>query len=50
MAAIEVIDPFKGKKYSDTNPKGAPVPTHPLLKIAGTGKATWDAQLERWVV
>lgn len=40
----------KGKKYSDINPKGAPRPTHPLLAVAGTGTARWDAQLERWVV
>lgn len=39
-----------GKTYSGFNPKGAPVPTHPLLKIAGTGKAHWDAHQERWVV
>lgn len=40
----------KGKKYSELHPNGAPRPTHPLLKVAGTGKARWDAQLERWVV
>lgn len=50
MNTIEVTDPYKGKKYSDINPKGAPRPTHPLLKVAGTGHASWDAQLERWVV
>lgn len=47
---IEVKDPFKGRTYSDIHPKGAPVPTHPLRKIAGTGSAKWDAQLERYVV
>lgn len=47
---MEVVDPFKGKKYSQINPKGAPRPTHPLLKVAGTGQAVWDAQLERYVV
>lgn len=46
----EVVDPYKGKTYSQINPKGAPRPTHPLLKVAGTGHASWDAQLERWVV
>lgn len=50
MAAIEIVDPYKGKKYSDIHPEGAPRPTHPLLKVAGTGKAWWDAHLERYVV
>lgn len=50
MAAFDVVDPFKGIKYSESCPQGAPRPTHPLMKIAGTGKASWDAQLERWVV
>jgi hypothetical protein len=50
MAEITVIDPYKGKKYSDIHPKGAPFPTHPLKKVAGTGKASWDAQQERYVV
>jgi hypothetical protein len=50
MSVIEVIDPYKGKKYSDINPKGAPRPTHPLMRVAGTGRASWDSQLERWVV
>lgn len=39
-----------GKTYSQFNPKGAVRPTHPLLKVAGTGKASWDPQLERWVI
>ena len=46
----EAIDPFKGKKYSDIYPKGEPRPTHPLLKVAGTGKASWDSELGRFVV
>lgn len=50
MAEIIVNDPYKGKKYSDIHPKGAPFPTHPLKKVAGTGKASWDAQQERYVV
>jgi len=47
---IEVKDPFRGKKYSDINPKGEPRPTHPLMKVAGTGKAEWSPELGRWVV
>lgn len=47
---IEVKDPYKGKTYSQVHPKGAPFPTHPLRKVAGTGKAVWDAQLERYVI
>lgn len=46
----EVQDPFKGKKYSDIYPKGEPRPTHPLLKMAGTGKAVWDSEIARFVV
>lgn len=46
----EVVDPYKGKTYSMINPKGAPNPTHPMIPVPGTGKASWDAQIERWVV
>lgn len=46
----EIVDPYKGKKYSDIHPKGAPNPTHPMIQVPGTGQASWDAQLERWVV
>ena len=47
---IEVKDPYKGIPYSVSHPKGAPHPTHPLKRVSGTGKAVWDAQLERYVV
>lgn len=47
---IEIKDPFKGKTYSMIYPKGEPRPTHPLLKIAGTGKAEWSPELGRYVV
>jgi hypothetical protein len=49
---IEVTDPFKGKKYSETTMARlmSKFPTHPLLKVAGTGKASWDPELERYVV
>lgn len=40
----------KGLKYSDINPSGAPRPTHPLLKVAGTGKAWWNPDNERYAV
>lgn len=50
MAEITITDPFKGKKYSDIYPQGEPKPTHPLLKIAGTGKATWEPEIGRFVV
>lgn len=39
-----------GKTYSQFNPVGAPRPTHPVLQIAGTGKAVWLPDNERWVV
>lgn len=39
-----------GKTYSQFNPKGQISPTHPLLKIAGTGQAVWNPDNERWVV
>lgn len=47
---MDVVDPFKGKKYSDIYPQGESRPTHPLLKVAGTGKAVWDREIARWVV
>lgn len=56
MAAFEVKDPYQGKKYSDiitmneTNVKLYRENPHPLKKIAGTAKASWDATISRWVV
>jgi hypothetical protein len=50
MTTPEIDWTRHGRKYSDFNPRGVLVPTHPVLPIAGTGKASWDAQLERWVV
>lgn len=51
----EVTDPYKGMKYSDIielpQNKGlyreAP---HPVIKVPGTGQASWDATIARWVV
>lgn len=54
---IEVKDPFKGMAYSaildslsgDRRKSYRETP-HPLRKIAGTGKASWDAEIGRFVV
>lgn len=50
MNIIEVKDPFKGLKYSDIRPQGEPRPTHPMIKVPGTGKASWNSDIARWVV
>lgn len=53
---IEIKDPYKGLKYSevidlneDNRRKYREAP-HPLRAIAGTGRASWDASIGRWVV
>jgi hypothetical protein len=51
MAEIQVVDPFKGKKYSVTYMSEMDKnPTHPMIKVPGTGKASWDRTIGRWVV
>lgn len=53
----EVIDPFRGKKYSeileglsgDARKAYTQVP-HPLISVPGTGAARWDGTIGRWVV
>lgn len=53
----EVIDPFKGMPYSQIldslgsearKPYRDTIP--PLRRVAGTGKASWDATIGRYVV
>lgn len=53
----EVVDPFKGKKYSeileslsgDDRAKYYERP-HPLIKVPGTASAIWAPAFGRWVV
>lgn len=53
---IESKDPYKGLKYSeiiilnDDNRRKYRETPHPLKSIAGTGQASWDASIGRWVV
>lgn len=48
---IEIKDPYKGKKYSETfMAELDKYPTHPMLKVPGTGKAVWDRTIGRFVV
>lgn len=51
MAEITIVDPYKGKKYSETSMAELDkYPTHPMIKVPGTGKASWDRTIGRWVV
>lgn len=50
---IESKDPYKGMKYSEiiaAEPDKFRERPHPLRKVAGTGKASWDATIGRYVV
>lgn len=51
----DIVDPYKGMKYSDIielpQNKGLfdeKVP--PLKRVPGTGKASWDASMGKYVV
>lgn len=52
----EVTDPYKGMKYSDIidlnadNRKLYRETPHPMMGVPGTGQASWDATIARWVV
>lgn len=53
----EVTDPYKGMKYSDIIAglvgearKAYTDVIPPLKRVAGTGKASWDATIGRYVV
>lgn len=43
-------DPYAGKGYSEVSGHWKKTPTHSALKVPGTGKKAWDAEIERWVV
>ncbi len=51
----EVTDPYKGMKYSDIielpqNKSLYRETPHPMMSVPGTGQASWDATIARWVV
>lgn len=56
MSTREVTDPYKGVKYSDIINANAEnrriyrdtIP--PLLRVAGSGRAYWDAENGRYVI
>jgi hypothetical protein len=52
----EITDPYRGMKYSDIVVLDADhfaryyEAPHPLARIAGQAKASWDPTISRWVV
>jgi hypothetical protein len=51
----EIVDPYKGMKYSDIvdlpeNRKTYRENPSPVLKVPGTGLSSWDASIGRHVV
>lgn len=52
----EVVDPYKGMKYSDIislnedNVRLYREARHPMTRVPGTGQASWDSTISRWVV
>lgn len=52
----EVVDPYKGMKYSDIitlnedNVRLYRERPHPMIKVPGTGQASWNPWNGRWEV